>query len=372
MKIAIYTGTFLRNKDGVAKTLFELVKTTKEQGHEIAIWSPEVTPLEGVTTTEMASIPVPMYSDYRFSIFKKELYSQLNQFAPDIIQISTPDMVALKVVKYSRKRSIPVVSIFHTNFPSYLEYYRLHLFKKPFWKRLIKLYNKCDMVYAPTNEMKRQLLDKGVKRVSIWSRGIHRNLFNPRRRSDEIRAKWGVSNEHVLLYAGRFVWFKGLKILQEIYNKFKEEGEKKIKFVLIGSGPIESELKDTMKDAVFPGYLSGDELYNSYASGDIFIFPSPTETFGNVVQEAISSGLPTVVSDKGGCREIVEQSGAGIICKSDDSDEFHNACRKLLHDRTYFLKLRKKGLEWANTRTWDKINGQLLTDYQRIINAKKN
>jgi glycosyltransferase involved in cell wall biosynthesis len=313
----------------------------------------------------------PLYPDYRMTIYLKNIFKELDEFKPDIIQISTPDLIALKFLKYAKDANIPIVSIYHTDFPSYLKYYKLQAFEGKVWKEMVKFYNKCDLVFAPTKEMKEQLIDKGAKRVEIWSRGIRKDTFDPSKRSDELRSQWGADGKKVIIYSGRFVKYKDIDIVADIYEELVEKRKENVLFVLLGKGPMEKELKGRMPEAVFPGYLSGGDLSRSYASGDIFLFPSTTETFGNVVQEAIASGLPAIVSNIGGCKEIVEESDAGLVCEAKDIGSFLNAVTELIESDSLMGLLRSNGLKWSLRRTWESINGELIDTFQELIDERR-
>ncbi|MFO8051566.1 MAG: glycosyltransferase family 1 protein [Thermoplasmatota archaeon] len=372
MRVAIFTGTYVENKDGVSRSLYELVRILRQLKHTVGIWAPELTPQqdEGIRTFVLPSVPIPLYPDYKMTIYPKGLTKDLEEFNPDIIQISTPDPIALRFLKYAQIENIPIVSIYHTDFPSYLKYYNMDILEGRVWKEIVKFYNKCNVVFAPTNEMKKLLQSKGVKKVEIWSRGIRGDLFSPDKRSKELRRTWGAEGKKVIIYSGRFVKYKDLDTLIGVYDRIKRMRREDIRFVLLGSGPMEEELKERMKDAVFPGYLHGEELYNAYASGDIFLFPSSTETFGNVVQEAIASGLPSVVSNVGGCSEIVNESGAGIICMEKDVNDFTSAVLKLVDNASIRQKLIEKGTSWAEKRTWKYINMKMITFYEKLIEKR--
>ncbi|MGA1872184.1 MAG: glycosyltransferase family 4 protein [Thermoplasmatota archaeon] len=369
MRIAIFTGTYIENKDGVARSLYELVRSLRASGHEVGIWTPEFTPSDdlGIRFFEIPSIPIPLYPEYRMTIYLKNIFKELDEFKPDIIQISTPDLIALKFLKYARDSGIPIISIYHTDFPSYLKYYKLQIFEGTVWREMVRFYNKCDIVFAPTLEMKEQLERKGAKRVELWSRGIRKDMFSPKKRSEEIRESWNAVDRTVVLFSGRFVKYKDLDVVKGIYLKTRKDKRDDMVFVLMGKGPMENELRKEMPDAVFPGYLEGEELSRSYASGDIFLFPSTTETFGNVVQEAIASGLPAIVSDIGGCKEIVESSESGFVCRAKDVKEFYLSIIRLIDDRKLYGSLRNKGLEWSKSRTWESINGSLIRMFEDLV-----
>jgi glycosyltransferase involved in cell wall biosynthesis len=161
-----------------------------------------------------------------------------------------------------------------------------------------------------------------------------------------------------------------LDVFLNVYELFKEKGPKDVSFVLAGDGPIRGELESRMPDAHFPGYLHGKDLSEVYASADIFLFPSTTETLGNVVQEALSSGLPAVVSDIGGCKEIVHRSHGGLIAKAKDPYAFYEKCKRLIEDEELYNQKQSNGLKFAEEQKWDKINGKLIEEYKNLVNKR--
>jgi len=372
MRVAIYSGTFKKEQDGVSKTLYELTESLLKEKIEVGIWSPSITPQErkGLLFFYIPSIPFPLYPDYRLAISVRRIKQQLIEFKPDMIQITVPDIVGTYFLKFATKRNIPVVTSYHTHFPSYLGYYHLRFFLKPAWKFLVWFYNKSDFVYVPTREIARILENKGVKNVRIWSRGINRERYNPKYRSDDLRRKWKSQDTKVIFYSGRFVWYKDLDVLLKVYELFKARGPANVSFVLAGDGPIKKELEKRMPDAHFTGYLYGEDLSRVYASADIFLFPSTTETFGNVVQEALSSGLPSVVSDIGGCKELIQRSDGGLVAKAKDSCAFYENCKRLIEDEDLYREMKRNGLRFTEEQQWDNINRKLIEEYKNLINEK--
>ncbi|MCE1274819.1 MAG: glycosyltransferase, partial [Chlorobiales bacterium] len=168
----------------------------------------------------------------------------------------------------------------------------------------------------------------------------------------------------------RFVLCKDIEVVMELYRRCMDEGYgDRVKFVMIGSGPEEEQMRNRMPEAVFTGYLTGAALPEAYASGDVFLFPSTTEAFCNVVLEALATGLPAVVSDIGGCMELVKRSGAGYVAKAGDIDDFHAACLRLMQDRDGYLSMRTQGLEFAENKSWAAVNGALIERYQQMVSA---
>ncbi|MBF0585732.1 glycosyltransferase family 1 protein [Prosthecochloris sp. N3] len=374
MKIAFYGGTYVRNKDGAVRSMYQLVSSLLADGHEVMVWSPDVSEggCGGEQVNRMPSVPIPLYTDYRLGFYSASTSRQLDAFGPDIIHISTPDIIGYNFLKYGLKHGLPVGSVYHTDFPSYLKYYRLGFTEPLVWAYLRKFYNACDVVFVPTQDMKHRLEENGVTTVGIWSRGIDAILFNPSSRSESLRRSWGAEDRMVIAYAGRFVWYKDIRVVMEVYDRFmKGPDASKVTFVMIGSGPEEEELKRRMPGAVFPGYLSGRELSEAYASSDLFLFPSTTESFGNVVLEAFASGLPAVVSDEGGCKELVGEAEAGFIEPAGETDAFYRSCTRLIHDRALYLEQRKRALAYAESRSWPVINGALIARYRDLITARR-
>lgn len=371
MKIALYAGTYVRDKDGAVKSIYQLVSSFRKNGHQVAVWSPDVSNNDnhnGLPVHRMPSVPIPLYPDYKLGFFRAETRRQLDAFGADIVHISTPDIIGREFLLYARKKSIPVVSAFHTDFPSYLSYYRLGFAEGLVWQYLTWFYNSCDIVLAPNECVRRKLDDKKIRNVEIWSRGIDRELFDPSRRSEQLRSKWNAAGRSVFVYAGRFVPYKDIEVVMQVYDRFVRDGHaEKVRFVMIGSGPAEEEMKRRMPEAVFTGYLTGIELPVAYASGDIFLFPSITEAFCNVALEALASGLPAVVSDEGGCRDIVERSGAGFVARAGDVEDFYGKCLELLGNSSRHMELRTLGLAYAEAQSWTAVNGVVIDRYRSLV-----
>jgi glycosyltransferase involved in cell wall biosynthesis len=373
MRVAIYTGTYVKEQDGVARATRRLAKSLLKQGHYVMVMTPSLTPQKHprLSLCKLPSIPFILSPDYNISLPNGTVIRALKSFEPDIIHVTTPDFIGFQVVYFARLTHIPVVSIHHTDFPDYMTYFHMGFIKEFMWDLLVRYYNITDRTFAPTYEFKKILEHRGAKHVDVWSRGIDRVKFNPDFRSEQLRRKWGVENKKVIVYCGRFVWYKEIKIIAKVYKMFKDRLDKDVAFMLIGSGPAEDYLRKYMPKAIFPGYLHDKALSTAFASGDIFLFPSVTETFGQVIQEALSSGLPAIVSDVGGCKEIVQNSGAGIVMESKKTKKFFEAATFLIDNPVEYAKMRQLGIDYANIRTWDNINSKLIKKYKIIATSMR-
>ncbi|ACD91110.1 MAG: glycosyltransferase family 1 protein [Chlorobium limicola] len=376
MKIALYAGTYVKDKDGAVRSIYQLVASFRKHGHEVIVWSSDVSEQDNhgsLKVLRLPSVPIPLYPDYKLGFFSAVTKRQLDAFAPDIVHISTPDIVGRRFLLYAKNKKLPATSVYHTDFPSYLSYYRLGFALGPVWKYLKWFYNTCDLVLAPNEIVQRKLTDKSIRNVEIWSRGIDRELFDPSRRSELLRQEWHAVERTVFVYAGRFVLYKDIEVVMSVYERFMREGFiDKVRFVMIGSGPEEEQMRRRMPQAVFTGYLIGTALPEAYASGDVFLFPSTTEAFGNVVLEAFATGLPAVVSDVGGCMELVNASEAGLVAKAGDIDQFYAHCLKLLDDAHTRSSMRRKGVLFAEKKSWASVNGALIARYLELIAAGRS
>ena len=376
MKIALYSGTYVRDKDGAVKSIYQLVASFRKNGHEVAVWSPDISTRDnhnGLSVHQMPSVPIPLYPDYKLGFFRDETRRQLDAFEPDMVHISTPDIIGRKFLLYARKKNIPVASAFHTDFPSYFSYYSLGFAVKYAWQYLTWFYNNCNIVLAPNESVRLKLANYNIRNIEIWSRGVDKELFDPLRRSEKLRSTWNAEGRSVIVYAGRFVLYKDIEVVMKVYDRFMQgEYANRVRFVMIGSGPEEEEMKRRMPEAVFTGYLTGEELPEAYASGDIFLFPSTTEAFCNVALEALASGLPVVVSDVGGCRDIADRSTGGVVVHQGSVCDFYSKCTELLGDSLRYRELRACGLAYSDTQSWSAVNGFVIDRYQKMVDRSKN
>jgi glycosyltransferase involved in cell wall biosynthesis len=373
LRVGIYAGLFVRDYDGATRTLFELVASLRREGAEVGVWTFSSRPdkLAGVTVFKVPAIPFSFYPDYKFALPSPEIFAQLSEFKPDIIHLSVPDAVGLAMEAYARLRRIPVAVSYHTDFLSYLDERNIWYLSRPWRPILRRFYREADSLLVPSEHSAAALAKLGVPGAVVWGRGLTPGRFSPAYRRPELRKAWGAGKRKVILYSGQFAWFKDLEVFIDVYERFEKHGPVRPQFVLLGRGPLEAKLRKNMPKAVFPGYLGGEELSAAYASADLLLYPSTTETFGNAVQEAIASGLPAVVSDRGGCREIVLNTGGGLVARAKDPGSFTRACVKLLGDPAFYRKVRERGLSGIWGRDWETVNRVVIEEYARLAAGRR-
>ncbi len=363
-------------QDGVTRVLFRLIVWLDKNNIDNIFISSKI-PEEKKQLTKFFEVPsfaVPFYKEYKLAYpGYKNFEHIMKEFNPDIIHINSPCSLGFAAVKYGVKNNIPVVATYHTHFPSYAKYYKMKLFEFIGWSYLRKLYNKCDRVFVPSINIMDELIKHGFKTTEYLPHGIDLNLFNRSYKSPEWKSSLKIQDKKVLLYVGRLVWEKDLRTLAEIYDHLTGLRDDVV-FVLVGDGPIRKELEKLMPKALFLGYKSSEELSTIYASSDLFVFPSTTETFGNVVLEAMASGTVPVCSDEGGASSSIKDNQNGIICKAKNSFDYSKKIIKLLNNSSELLRMSDNCVNYASTQTWENIFSNQYQGYLDVINnhAPKN
>jgi glycosyltransferase involved in cell wall biosynthesis len=316
---------------------------------------------------EVPYIHVPWHSEYRVSVhIGHKVSSRLDAYGPDLIHVVSPTPVAVRAQKYGQRNGIPVVGSFHTHFVSYFRFYGLRRIEWFGWRLMRSFYARCEVVYAPSHGIIQELAERGIHNTELWSRGIDLGRFSPRWRDAELRARVGAGDDTpVLLMVSRLVKEKDLADLVQADRILRERGVGH-RLVLVGDGPMRAELERELPDAFFAGHQAGDDLARWYASGDVFVFPSTTETFGNVILEAQASGLPAVVVDRGGPPDLVEAGETGLIARANDPADFAAKVEALAANPAERRRMGCRAREAAAERDWNAINGRLLESYRRV------
>jgi glycosyltransferase involved in cell wall biosynthesis len=370
MKIAFFTESLPPNTDGVAHTYAKLAETLLNKGIEFKFYS-SVVPDPGFVwrdrVRKVPSFAFPLYDYYRMGIPDSDVMrAELDTFLPDIVQCASPTPLGFFAASYARTRCIPAVTSYHTNFVSYLKYYGLQLAENIGWAYLRWFHNKFQTTYAPTSKMLDELRCHGIENIDLWQRGIEVDRFSPDLRSAALRESVGAADKPIILFVGRLVREKDLLDLADAALLLKSK-KVDFKLVYVGEGPLEGELRERFPDAYFTGFLHGNALATWYASADIFAFPSTTETFGNVIQEASASGLPTVCVDQGGVVDLVNDNETGFISHANNPQDLASDIRYLIDHPEIRLQMGEKARQNVITHTWDNINGRLLNSYNEVI-----
>ena len=321
IRIAFFADTLKEDLDGAVRTMQQIIgRIPRDEFEFLFVVGEKPKDTKGHKFLKTAAVKLPFNSDYRMSvsiIHNKQIKHTLDQFDADVIHIATPSLLGNLAMKYARRNHIPIISIYHTNFLSYVQYYfkDFSLLKNGTEKFLQsyfqKFYNSCDKILVPTETMISELKSIGILEslMQLWPRGLNRSVFNP---GDRKYVTYG-SDKFKILFASRLVWEKNLKTLSKIYEK-SIELELPYEFIIAGDGVAREKLQNEMPEAVFLGNVSHNYLADLYRDSDIFLFPSISETYGNVVVEAMACGLPCVLANGGGSKDLVIDGKNGFLC----------------------------------------------------------
>ena len=347
MRIAVVTETFPPEVNGVAMTLGRIVEGLLNRGHAVQVVRPrqarEANDMrEGLDQVLSKGIPLPTYGELRFGLPSKSRLAKLwGERRPDIVHVVTEGPLGWSAVAAARKLHLPLTSSFHTNFHSYSQHYGMGILKSPIESYLRKLHNRTQATMVPTRAMLQELKGRGYDNVTLVSRGVAIELFKPSRRSEALRASWGVlPDDPVVILVGRLAKEKNVGLVVSAFRAIQAK-QPRAKLVFVGDGPLRKTLEEMCPDAHFAGIRKGEELAAHYASGDLFLFPSLTETFGNVVPEALASGLAVVSYANAAAQELIIQNHNGILVPNGDELAFVNASVELAMDPARQQQMRE-------------------------------
>lgn len=329
MKIAIVTETFLPSTDGIVTRLTASIRYYLEQGHEVIVIAPDL----GVAHFEAASIrgvpakTLPFYRSKKFALPSRKVGQLLKEIAPDIVHVVNPALLGAAGIYYARKLGIPLLASYHTNIVRYLDFYGLPFLKGSLWLYLRVLHNQASINLCTSQTVRDELVKRKFRNVKVWERGVDNVLFHPKRYDTSMRERLsqGFPEKKILLYVGRLAAEKEIEKLRDIFAASEH-------FVLaiVGDGPHRGALETYFAgtNTLFTGFMYGDQLAAAFASSDVFVFPSTTETLGLVLLEAMASGLPVVAARSGPTCEQIQHESTGFLFDPDEPDGFVAAvCR---------------------------------------------
>jgi phosphatidylinositol alpha 1,6-mannosyltransferase len=363
-RVAILTEAFLPKVDGVTRTSYYTIRYLQQTGRQVLVFAPDisVTSVHGSRVIPLPSVGMPQVPETRLALPHPIIAQELQQFQPDLIHLFSPALMSISGVLMGHSLQVPVVANYQTDVPGYATRYGMPLLAGPVrtWLRL--MHNGSDLTLAPTKSVRDTLVEEGYQRVRIWGRGVNIGHFHPQHRSQEMRQRLlaGAPDRHLIaLYVGRLATEKRIDLLLEIARL---EG---VTLVIIGDGAQREELEAAFEGtgARFTGYLYGQSLAEAFASADVFCFPGQNETFGQVVQEAHASGLPTVVIDEGGVADRVDHGVNGFLCPA-DAAAFASRVALLRDDPALRARMAQAARQGAERRPWSRIMRDLEGHYR--------
>ncbi len=365
LRLALFTDTYAPQVNGVTRTLERLVTAIEQRGGEVRVETVEdPVAAADAKVSRWPSRPFWAYPQLRMAApLSRQVTERLARWRPTLVHAATPFGVGLAGRAVARRLGVPFVTSYHTSYAAYLGHYGLHALGTVAWPFLRWFHNSGRRTFAPSEAVAAQLRGRGVADVSVWSRGVDTERFHPRHRSAGMRRAMGAGDgDLVVAYVGRLAPEKGVHTaLRAMHHLHERRG---VRFALAGDGPDEARCRATAPPGTwFAGQLSGDALSAFYASADLFVFPSTTETFGNVVLEAMASGLPVVAPDIGATLELAHE-GTARLFRGGDPASLAAAVDALLADAPARARLSAAGLAVAASRRWDAVWDGLLRDYR--------
>ena len=362
LRIAFVTETYPPEVNGVALTMARVVLGLHGRGHSVQLVRPRQAPSDVADTRTgfhevlMRGLPIPGYPELRMGLpAKRRLLELWTAQPPDVVHIATEGPLGWSALQAARQLKLPVSSDFRTNFQAYSQHYKLGWFARPIMVYLRKFHNQADCTMVPTQALMKELQFNGFKGVSVVSRGVDTVRFAPQKRSALLRQGWGVQ-EHdlVVMCVGRLAAEKNLALLVKAFQAI-EAAQPRAKLVLVGDGPLRAQLQALCPSAVFAGQRSADDLAAHYASADLFLFASMTETFGNVTTEAMASGLPVAAYDHAAAKQLIRSGVNGLLAPFGDAEAFVRHAVDLACQETLRKTLGVKARLTAEALDWDAV-----------------
>ena len=376
LRVALFSGNYNYVRDGANQALNRLVAFLEREGCTVRVYSPTSdTPAfePAGTLVSVPSFAIPGRGEYRLALgLPERLKREIRDFAPDIIHLSAPDPAAHAAKSLGRALGVPVVASIHTRFETYLEYYGLGFVRPGLEALLRRFYAGLDEIFVTTQGFGALMRDAGIiaAEPAVWSRGVDKARFNPGRRSPEWRWSLGLGDtEAVIGFVGRLVLEKGLDTVAAAVGQLKQRGIAH-RLLVVGDGPARERFQAQVPDAIFTGFLDGTNLARAYASADLLLNPSTTETFGNINLEAMASGLPVVAARASGNECLVSDGVTGALIAPGNITAYADALARYCTDPALRAAHGRAGLAAAQAFDWDVINGAVLARYRQLVAAR--
>ena len=377
LRIAVVTETWPPEVNGVAMTLAKLVQGLSHRNHDVQLIRPRQTktdsPMNATSLEEvlMRGMPIPRYPELKLGLpSKKTLVKTWTLRRPDVVHIATEGPLGWSALQATKVLKLPVTSDFRTNFHSYSKHYGVGWLRKPIVAYLRKFHNATACTMVPTKELMRTLSENGFANLKVVSRGVDTKLFNISKRDTSLRSSWGATdNTKVLISVGRMAPEKNLDQVLKTYEALKVTGQA-FKLVMVGDGPLKEQFQKRYPEIIFPGMLSQKNLAAYYASSDLFIFPSQTETFGNVTLEALASGIPVLAFDCAAARDWVQTGVNGWLVAENNPEGFAAQAVSIFKSKDLLDQITQRTRQQVVHLDWDQIAEQVESVFWDAIRIR--
>lgn len=374
-RICLVTETYPPEINGVAHTMAHLVKGLAGLGHSVSLVRPCQRELDSAESTGDSTVmlvrglPLPGYKGLQFGLpaggLLRESWTRLR---PDVVYVATEGPLGWSAVRAARCLRIPVLTGFHTNYHTYSRHYRVGWLHQLVFRYLCGFHNGSTGTLVASVDLRDRLQAQGFRNVSVLGRGVDSDLFAPQRRCPELRRNWGVSDHDlVVMYVGRLAPEKNLGLAVDAYRAMKRMSPS-LKFVIVGDGPLRADLQKEHPDLIFMGKHTGERLARYYASADVFLFPSETETFGNVTLEAMASGLVVTAYNYAAAKIHITHGETGVLVRYGDSKAFVESAVRLVQEPQSLQKIKRQAREYVSSLCWTNV----VKNFESLLLASRN
>jgi glycosyltransferase involved in cell wall biosynthesis len=376
LKLALVTETFKPEINGVAMTLGKITEHLTNNQHQVQVIRPKQSNLDTRSNTAnfkehlVIGMPIPFYKHLKFGLpAKNRLIKLWSETKPDVIHIATEGPLGWSALQAANQLNIPVVSSYHTNFHQYSKHYGASFLMRPIESYLRYFHNQTLATLAPTQKVVKELEASGYKNLSIMTRGVDTRQFSPKNRSADLRKKWDADEDDlIVIHVGRLAKEKNIFLVLKAFYAIQQT-KQNAKLVFVGDGPLKDELARLCPQAIFCGNQQGKALAEHYASADLFLFPSITETFGNVVPEALASGLCVVAYDYAAAGEIIKHGDSGLLVPFNQSQAFINAALKVSNNSELLSHCKKHSISSITNIRWESVIEKLESLLYSTVNS---
>jgi glycosyltransferase involved in cell wall biosynthesis len=375
LRIALFSGNYNYVRDGANQALNRLVGYLLRQGAQVRVYAPVVKNPAFEPTGDLIgihSLPIPNRPEYRVPLaISVKARRDLKAFAPHVVHVSSPDPVGHQAVTWARARKLPVLASVHTRFETYLRYYNMAWGEPVIEAILRRFYRRCDALVAPSESMAQLLREQRMNYdVSIWSRGVDREIFHPDRRDLAWRHGQGIADHEVVVgFLGRLVMEKGLDVFSDTLDDLTRRGVAH-RVLVVGEGPAREWFQARLPQAAFVGFQQGADLARAVAGMDMLFNPSVTETFGNVTLEAMACRLPVVAAAATGSQSLVDDHVSGRLIPPGAIHQFAEALKAYIENPQLRAAHGLAGEARALDFSWDRINQAVADTYLRLIRQR--
>jgi len=372
VRIAYVTETFPPELNGVSLTVERTVRHLRQRGHALELIRPRQNgeaAMDAPDEWRTLGCPIPMYPDLRLGLASNgTLRARFERTQPQLVHIATEGPLGWAAMRAARGLDIPVTSDFRTNFHQYSRYYGFGWLSPVVHDYLRRFHNQSRTTFVPTAALKRELGEAGFDRLEVVGRGVDTVQFTPEKRSPALRAQWNAGEGPVLLYVGRLAAEKNVTLALCAFEAVRSR-EPSSRMVVVGDGPMRRRLEADYPDVVFAGVQRGDALAAHYASADLFVFPSLSETFGNVTLEALASGLPVIAFDTAAAAEYVDDCANGLLAPAGAERAFVAAVCSLAWQHRHLADVRLRARLAALEADWSDVLGRFETHLADTVAA---